>query len=259
MATIHILQSTRGRCRGAEPAAVPTGEDNAEVAPEHLPCQPQRAAAVKFKAPRALSRWSCLTRHLDLPKIAQVMRQQLFRALKITTWGKRENRRQAEVTSGPILSPAHPKLKSLGFIAKQEQVLVQAPPKLKEREQRKGTLGLWLRKKGFSVFKTHLSSFPLRKQLFMGQVHNHRLCLLQFLLPLHSPYLQTVTGFFVSKMQCKTIKYPAVIPLHIISPCDVYEICKIRASAYLYPVIFSNILFSTSSASQSPYLPYILF
>lgn len=187
------------------------------------------------------------------------MQQQLFWALKITTWGKLENRRQTEVTSRPTLSPAHTKLKSLGFIEKQKQVLVQTPPKLKEREQRKDSLGLWLRKKGFSVFKTHLSPFPLWKQLFMGQVYNHRLCLLQFLLPSHSPYLQTVTGFFVSKMRCKAIKYPAVIPLHIISPCDVYEICKIRASAYLYPVIFSNVLFSTSSASQFPYLPYILF
>lgn len=121
-------------------------------------------------------------------------------------------------------------------------------PKLKEREQRKGSLGLWL-------------CFPSKEAT--GQVHNHKLCLLQFLhaLPLHSSYPQIVTGcFHANKMQHNTVKYPAVIPLSVIRPCGVYEMYKVRvSSSCLYSTIFSDILFSISSAWQFPYKPHIFF
>lgn len=68
------LPATQGYSQGLEPAVSLTeqgpqwGAGNAEAAPEHHFCQPQRAITAGFKAPLALSRWSCINYHLDLPK-----------------------------------------------------------------------------------------------------------------------------------------------------------------------------------------------
>lgn len=75
----HPVHSPSPQCRGAEPAATLAEQENhpgahrAQVATEHLPCQPQRGATAGFKAPLPPSRRSCPTHHLDLSKAAQVM------------------------------------------------------------------------------------------------------------------------------------------------------------------------------------------
>lgn len=99
-----------------------------------------------------------------------------------------------------------------------------------------------------------LCSFPQRKQQFMGQVQNHKL---QLSLPFTALTCRQGKDF-LCKQDCQTgSSYPSVchFPLWCLRNME-----KRASASYLHPVIFSNVIFSTSSALQLPYTePLLVF
>lgn len=146
--------------------------------------------------------------------------------------GESGSRDRQQCLGSALCSPAHTKLGSLGFTAEQEPVQV-----LPHQNLRKGSKGkvLWfygsvmLPSKGAAVYGQELQlSLPSRlwKDFLCEQD---------------------------AKQGCQT----ALHPLCVLFPCDGCEKWKTRAAAScLHPVIFSNVIFSTSSALQLPYTPH---